>query len=142
MKAFEPVAATEQRLNAPSGPAPEPPAPKAIENPGMDAVTRRAAAKARHEAKTKPDNGDSIPIDRTPYDEVCQRMAAIHPPLAEYWTLKAAKRLGWITEGPHRLADVNEKALRVFLARWTDLVKQARAEEQGIEGEAQSPAAA
>ena len=136
LKAFEPT--------EPAAPAAEPSAPKVIENPGMEAVARRAAAKAKHEAKDKPAEApashDGIRMERTPYDEVCERMAAMHPPLKEYWLLAAAKRLGWIQPTTRRLADMDATALGVLLVRWTDLVEAARREERGTEEEA-SPAA-
>ena len=128
---------------------------KVIHNPGNAAgVARqkaREAAKERYANEgIKPlrpgkaiESVEGIPMgNRTPYNEACERMAAIQPALPEWWILKAAKRLGWIPEQTQRLADVSEKDLRVFLSRWTDLVKQARAEEQGIVEEAEPPAAA
>jgi hypothetical protein len=128
---------------------------KVIHNPGNAAgVARqkaREAAKERYASegikplppKKATKSEDGIPMgNRMPYDEVCERMAAIQPSLPEWWIMKAAKRLGWIPEQTQRLVDVSEKDLRVFLSRWTDLVKQARAEEQGIVEEAESPAAA
>jgi RecT family len=112
--------------------APEPPAPVVMENPGTDRVARRAAAKARHEAKAKPDHGDAIGMGgRTPYDELCERLASIRPALPEFWLLEAAKHLGWIPEQTHCLADLSPKALGVLLVRWSDLVRAARAEEHG-----------
>jgi hypothetical protein len=129
-------------------PAP-PPAPAAteerrvIENPGnIDGVARqkaRDAAKQRYSQEgVKPRAADpkraegEIPMaERTPYDEVCERLAAIQPPLKEFWVLKAAKRLGWIQQSTPRLADMDAGALGVLLVRWTDLVREARAEEHG-----------
>jgi hypothetical protein len=122
-----------------------------IENPGnIDGVARkkaREAAKGRlakqgvkaPPAAAAPASNDSIPTgERTPYDEVCERLAAIQPPLQEHWVLKAAKRLGWIQPSTRRLADMDANALGVLLVRWTDLVREARAEEHGTE----DPAAA
>lgn len=131
LKGFEPLTA----------PAAEAPKPIVMENPGMNAVTRRAAAKARHEAKAKPAEApvshDRIPRgERTPYDEVCERLAAVHPALHEHWVMKAVERLGWAPEHTQCLADLSPKDLGVLLVRWTDVVSAARAEEQGIEAEA------
>ena len=76
---------------------------------------------------------DSLPMDeRTPYQELCERLAAIQPPLQEHWVLVAAKRLGWIQQSTQRLADMDPNALGVLLVRWSDLVKAARQEEAGV----------
>ena len=121
--------------------AEEAPQPKVIENPGMDAVARKKARQAAKErlakegVKPKPEaSEDSISMgNRTPYDEVCERMAAIQPPMKEFWILRAAKRLGWIQQSTQRLADMDANALGVLLVRWTDLLREARAEEHGTE---------
>jgi hypothetical protein len=134
---------------------------KDLVNPGNTAgVARENARKAREAAREQyaqqgvkapppaakpipaPASHDSIPMDRTQYDEVCERMAAVHPALKEFWLLKAAKRLGWIQESTHRLADMDSTALGVLLVRWTDLLKAARQEEAGTAEEAAPPQAA
>lgn len=155
LKAFEPVTAAEQRLNAPAGPAAEPPAPKVIENPGnTDGVARKKAREAAKERLAKEGvkappaataaaaAGDNTPMESKPYDGVCERLATIQPPLKEFWILRAAKRLGWIQQSTQRLADMDANALGVLLVRWTDLVKAARQEEAGTAEESVSTTAA
>jgi hypothetical protein len=129
LKSFQPIQPTASE-----------PIRTAIENPGnLVGVARQKAceaAKQRHAAKgvkAKPtDAEDTVPRgDRTPYDEVCERLASTRPALPEFFLLKAAKRLGWIQESTHRLADMDANGLGVLLVRWTDLVREARAEEHG-----------
>jgi hypothetical protein len=132
---------------------------KVIENPGNTVgVARQKAREAAREGYAQqgvkppqaaakpvpaPASEDKIPRgDRGPYEEVCERMAAVHPALPEYFILKAAQRLGWIQESTRRLADMDSTALGVLLVRWTDLLKAARQEEAGTAEEAAPPQAA
>jgi hypothetical protein len=71
------------------------------------------------------------PAERTPYEEVQRQLTETD--LAEHWVVKAAQRLQFIPASVQRLADLSEKQLRVLLVRWSDLIKAAREEEQGIE---------
>ena len=100
------------------------------EPPGPSGL-RRDAAKARYAQEGVKPPPAAAPAERTPYQEVSERLAAIQPPLPEYFLTKAAKRLGWVPEQTNRLADLDPKALGVLITGWTDLVKQARTEEHG-----------
>ena len=135
-------------------PAAAEPERKVIHNPGNAAgVARqkaREAAKERYAnegvkplaAEKATESAEGIPMgNRTPYDGVCERMAALQPALKESWLLRAARRLGWIKEAAERLADLNEKSLKILLVGWTDLVAAARREEAGVQEDAPPQAA-
>jgi hypothetical protein len=92
---------------------------------------------------TKPDeasapNGNRPPApkpaetstERTPYEEVQRQL--VESDINEHWALKAAQRLQFIPADVQRLGDLGEKQLRVLLVRFSDLIKAAREEEQGL----------
>jgi hypothetical protein len=111
----------------------------AVNDPLADRTARRQVTKAKHDAPPKPAATfaphDDIPMgDRTPYEDLQQRL--LQADIAEYWVIKAVKRLGWASEDTQRLADLGPKGLGILLTRWTDALSAARAEEQGIEQEA------
>jgi hypothetical protein len=111
----------------------------AVTDPLADRTARRQAAKAKHEAPPKPAATfaphDDIPMgERTVWEDLQQRM--LEDDVAEYWVVRAVKRLGWVPSETQRLADLGPTGLKVILVRWTDALSAARAEEQGIEQEA------
>jgi hypothetical protein len=107
----------------------------AVTDPLADRAAKRQVAKAKHEAPPKPEATfaphDDIPMgERTVWEDLQQRM--LEGDVAEYWVLRAVKRLGWIPADTQRLADLGPKGLGILLTRWTDALAAARAEEQGI----------
>jgi hypothetical protein len=114
---------------------------QAVSDPHADRLAKRQSAKARHEngssgkpAETFAPHLDIPLCERTPYEDLQQRL--LQADIAEYWVLKAVKRLGWASEDTQRLADLGPKGLGVLLVRWSDLLTAARQEEAGIQEEA------
>jgi hypothetical protein len=97
----------------------------------IQSVTSPNGAAKRSTAK--PDD-EATPAERTPCEEVQRQL--VESDVNEYWAVKAAQRLQFIPAGVQRLGDLSEKQLLVLLVRFSDLIKAAREEEQGVIEEA------
>jgi hypothetical protein len=93
-------------------------------------VARRAAAKARHESKAKPDNGDSIPMG----DDDWQKVSAliIEADTCEIWVLRAVQHLGLVGPETKRLTDVRPGVLQEIVNRWDKVLTAAQQLENAV----------